>query len=197
MNRRLSPRSSTGKPVPLAWRGDTRGAAAVEFALLLPVLVALYLGGFETLRLVSTYRKVCDTTAQLANITAYSDTVAKADLQISMAAAAQIMAPYSTSKLEIVASEIQVVSSSSATVTWSQAWKGGSAYPAGEHAKGSTWTLPPALAAAPADTYYILVQTSYAYTTLLGGHYIGFNIPLANQLYMSPRSITKIKCTDC
>ena len=44
------------------------GATAVEFALLLPFLLLLYLGGFELTQALSTYRKLTDTTAELASI---------------------------------------------------------------------------------------------------------------------------------
>ena len=40
------------------FRNDIRGVAAVEFALVVPLLIALYLGSIEAASLYSTDRKV-------------------------------------------------------------------------------------------------------------------------------------------
>lgn len=41
---------------------SSRRPAAIEFALLVPVLLLMYLGGYELTQALSTYRKLTDTT---------------------------------------------------------------------------------------------------------------------------------------
>lgn len=166
---------------------DRRGVAAVEFALLMPVYLLLYLGGFEVSQAVAIYRKLSDTTVELANITSQYTTMSKTDVNSVEAASAQIMAPYSTSGVAIVVSEISTDASSHATVSWSVPYNGATALTA-----GAAYTLPSGMITA--STSYILVKTTYTYTPSIGSAFIG-SIPMTDQIYMLPRQSTSISYT--
>lgn len=186
---------ATGFAVVERWRRDSRGAATVELAVILPVLVILWLGSFEAFLAVSTYRKLEDATAQLTNVAAQFPAINQAEATSTMAAASQIMSPYSTTNLQIVMSEIQTDSKGAGTVTWSVGYQGGTAL-----TKGSSWTLPASLQVPSTQTMtvaYILVQTLYPYQTSVGSMYLGPTYNLTGQLYMSPRQVASIPCTDC
>jgi len=173
------------------WRRDPRGSATVELAVILPVLVILWLGSFEAFLAVSTYRKLEDATAELANVASQFDpAISKAEATSTMAAVAQIMAPYSTTNLSIVMSEIQTDGAGHGTVTWSLGYQGGTPL-----ARNSSWTLPASLMVP--TTAYILVQTSYPYQTTVGQMYLGPTYNLTGQLYMSPRQVANLPCPDC
>ncbi len=177
------------------WRRDPSGAATVELAVILPVLVILWLGSFEAFLAVSTYRKIEDATAQLTNVAAQFPAITQAEATSTMAAASQIMSPYSTTNLQIVMSEIQTDGKGAGTVTWSVGYQGGTAL-----TKGSSWTLPASLQVPSTKTMtvaYILVQTLYPYKTTVGSMYLGPTYNLTGQLYMSPRQVASIPCTDC
>ncbi len=174
-----------------AWRDETRGAAAAEFALILPLLATLWLGGFAASEAVTTYRKLTDTTVQLANIAARGVLTSQAELAGDMNAAAQIMYPYSTANLQIVVTQIQTNAAGVATVAWSQAYNGATAY-----TPGAAWTLPAALMIP--SSAYILVQTTYRYQPSIGANYFDVNpINMKSQLYMPPRQIACLPCPDC
>jgi Flp pilus assembly protein TadG len=173
-----------------AWRGlrgDRRGVAAVEFALLTPVLLLVYLGGFEASQAVATFRKLSDMTVELANITAQYTTMSNTDVTSVEAASTQIMAPYTTSNAAIVVSEITTDANSNATVTWSVPYNGATAL-----TKGASYTLPSGMVTA--STSYILVKSTYTYTPSIGSAYIGA-IPMTDQIYMLPRQSTSITYT--
>jgi Flp pilus assembly protein TadG len=163
------------------------GATAVEFALLLPALLLLYLGGYELTRALSTYRKVTDTTTEIASIVSQYSTMSSSDVSSVLGASTQIMAPNSTANLKLVLSEISTDAHSNATVTWSQAYNGGTVLTA-----GSAVTLPAGLAMA--NTSYILVQTAYSYTPTIGAAYVP-TIPLSDSIYMLPRQSSSITYT--
>jgi len=169
------------------WRDDTRGVAAVEFAFTVPVLLIVYLAGFELSQAMATYRKLSDTTVELANISAQYTTMGSLDVTSVMNASSQIMSPYPTQNLGIVLSEVTTDASSNATVTWSQASSGATALPVGQ-----AITLPSGLASP--STSYILVQTTYRYTPTVGANFIG-PIPMTDQIYMIPRSSPTIPYT--
>jgi Flp pilus assembly protein TadG len=194
-------------------RQESSGAAAVEFAIILPLLAALLLGGYEAARVILTYRKLCDVTAQLANIASQEDTgTTQATLQGDMGLASQVIYPYSTTGLTLIMSEIDVAGNGAVTVGWSEGWKNGAVDGAVAYAQGSPWTgLPTAMqnsnfvtmsgsdcsASSSATCYsYILVQSSYTYNAAIGGSYVGFTIPLSDQVYFPPRNEADIACED-
>ena len=74
-------------------RRDTRGVAAVEFALVVPMVIVVYALGFELAQASTVYRKLTDTTVQLANVTSQYTTVAAPDCTNIFNASSQIMSP--------------------------------------------------------------------------------------------------------
>ncbi len=171
------------------WTCDRRGVAAVEFALVLPALLALYLGGYEAEQCVSINRKLDLTTSELGNVVSQYTSMQTTDVSTVFNASAQIMAPYSTSNLTIVLSEVQTDTNSNATVTWSQAYGGATAL-----TKQAKVVMPAGLA--QPSTTYMLVQTAYAYSPTVGAGFFP-KVPLASQLYILPRASASIPCSSC
>lgn len=177
------------------WRSDT-GVAAVEFALCLPLLTLLYLGGFEATDAVSTYRKLADTTVTLANVSAQYQTMAASDVQTVFAASAQVMSPYPTTQLGVVLSEVAVTPAGVATVSWSCGYNGSTALPVGK-----VMTLPAGLwTASQANIVgtinYVLVQTTYQFA-LPTGYAFSHALSMSDQIYMLPRASSAIANTGC
>jgi hypothetical protein len=89
---RLNPR--------LKWRGirglryNERGISAVEFALISPLLIMLYLGAIELNFLMEADRRVTQTSASLGDLTARLSTVTDSDMAEMFAAAKVLMEPY-------------------------------------------------------------------------------------------------------
>lgn len=198
------------------WARDSSASSVSDFAVLLPVMLALLLGGFEVTNLILVYRKMCDVTAQLANIASQTDTPSQQTLlQSDMSAVSQVMYPYSVANLTLVMSEIDVNGDGQAWVGWSEGWQGGAINSGVAHATGApgSWTSLPSqmvnsnIASNVSDCAtgsgstavcysYILVESSYTYHSTIGGQYVGFNIPLANHVYFPPRNETSIQCDD-
>jgi Flp pilus assembly protein TadG len=166
-------------------RRDKRGVAAVEFALIVPIVIVVYALGFELAQASTVYRKLTDTTVQLANVTSQYTAVADTDVNNIFGASSQIMVPYSTTPLTIVLSEVVTDASSNATVCWSKS------YPSTVTplVTGSAITMPAGMASP--HSHYILVQTTYAYTPTIGGAFMS-GLPMANQVFMIPRASTQI-----
>ncbi len=104
--------------------GDRRAGAAIEFAVVFPVMVLLYIGAVETGNLITINRRTAEVASTAADLTAQVKTVSNADLADVTAAASSIMTPYSTTPLTIVISSI-VNNNNNLTVAWSYANKGG------------------------------------------------------------------------
>ena len=157
---------------------DARGVSAVEFALLLPMMIALYLGGVEISSGVSIQRKVTLTAGTVANLTAQSTTLVTADVSNILNASTSILSPYSTTDATATVSCIAIDSTGRAKVSWSVT-KGGTARTA-----GSVVTIPTALAVP--STQLIFSEVSYPYRPIVGYTITG-TLTLADKMYMSPR----------
>lgn len=159
-------------------RRDERGLSAVEFALLLPLMLALYLGSIEISQGISADRKVTLTTRTVADLVSQVSSVNNSDMQNSLNAAATVMAPFSTTNLKVVVTSIKVDASGKATVDWSDTLNGTA------RSKGSSVTLPTALNIA--NSSLILSEVQYAYKPTIG-YLISGTMTLKDQIYMRPR----------
>jgi Flp pilus assembly protein TadG len=162
---------------------STRGVAAIEFAMILPVLGVMFLASFDGARAIAAYMKVRAATYALASISNQYTTIAAADMTQILGAASVVMAPYNSSTPFVTVSQITIDSTTKATVEWSAA-SGGTA-----RVVPSTMTLPTNLDVK--NTYLIFAEVSYTYTPLFG--YFGSGgITFSDNLYVTPRSATCI-----
>ncbi|MBV8791222.1 MAG: pilus assembly protein [Pseudolabrys sp.] len=165
---------------------DRRGVSAIEFSLLAPLMISLYLGGVEISQGIGIDRKVTITAGAMSNLVAQNTTVSASDMTNFFNAASTIMAPYSTTPLKITVSCLTVDSTGKVTVKWSDT-KNGTA-----RTVGSTVTVPSALAVP--NTSLIFSEVSYGYKPTIG-YYISGTLTLSDQMYMTPRQSTTVTHT--
>ena len=160
------------------FKRDKRGVSAVEFALLSPLMIGLYLGGVEISEGIGVDRKVTLTAGSIANLSAQATTIAAGDMTNIMNAATAIMAPYSTSPLKITVSCLNIDNNSAVKVKWS-ATQGGTA-----RGVGSSVSIPSALVVK--NSQLLFSEVSYTYTPAVG-YVITGTLNLSDTMYMSPR----------
>jgi Flp pilus assembly protein TadG len=95
---------------------DTHGVSAVEFGLIAPLMVSLYLGCVEISDGVSARRKVTLVASTIANLTAQSTTLSTTDVSNILDASTAIIYPYSSSTLKITISGIAIDANKNTTV---------------------------------------------------------------------------------
>lgn len=155
---------------------DERGVAAIEFALILPLMLALYLGCVEISDGVAADRKVSLTAATVANLVAQSTTISTSDMSNILDASAAIMQPYSTDALKVTVSCLSIDANKNVTVKWS-ATRNGSAL-------SGAVSIPTDLQVP--STQLIYTTASYAYKPTIGYTITG-TLNLTEQMYMMPR----------
>ena len=155
---------------------DLRGVSAVEFALLAPLMITLYVGCAEVSDGVAADRKVSLTAAALANLSSQVTTISSTDMTNILDASSAIIAPYSTTQLQITLSCINIDANKNATVKWSVT-RGGTVH------SGSI-TIPSALAVA--NSQLLFGEASYQYKPTVGYTVTG-TLNLSDRMYMSPR----------
>jgi Flp pilus assembly protein TadG len=199
MNRVL--KSLMMKPRQLArkLRTDRRGVAAIEFAMLVPIMLVLFFGTIEFSVGVAANRKVSLMAQTLSDLTSRSISVSDTDISNFFAAGTGIMTPYVAPTYNATSSQISELwidpSTGNARVQWSKAT--GTGYVA--LAVGSTVTLPTtnggdlivrnAAGAIVAGQYLIYSQVKFLYTPVVN-YKIGGTAPtftLTDFSYTRPR----------
>jgi Flp pilus assembly protein TadG len=165
---------------------DQRGVAAVEFALLLPLMVTLYLGTAEISQGISADRKVTMTTRTVADLVSQVSAINNAGMTDILNASSSVMAPFSTNGLVVTVTSVNIDANSKATVAWSDSFNGTA------RVVGSTITLPTALVAP--NSSVIWSEVSYLYKPTIGYILTG-TLTLRDQLYMAPRISSSISRT--
>ena len=157
---------------------DKRGVSAVEFALIAPLMIGLYLGCAEISDGVGADRKVSLAAATLANLASQVTTISSSDMTNILNASSAIAAPYAANKMKSVLSCLKIDSTGKATVAWSATLNGS------VRAAGQVVTIPSALAVP--SSQLLFAEVSYAYTPTVGYTITG-TLNLSDQMYMAPR----------
>lgn len=164
-------------PFTALWR-DCRGVVAVEFAIVVPVMLIAFFGTVEFCSAVAVDRKVGIMARTLSDLTSQNTSVNDAQLTNIFNASTQIMAPYTTSPLQSTISELYVDPNTLvARVQWSQG--------ANPRAIGSPVVVPTALKVG--GTYMIYSEVKYQYVPTVGYVMAKTGIALSDLSYTRPR----------
>ncbi|HTN64493.1 MAG TPA: TadE/TadG family type IV pilus assembly protein [Devosia sp.] len=167
---------------------DTKGVAAVEFALVLPVMLLVYVGSVEAGSLISVDKRVQSVAAAMGDLVSRSNTkIAACDIQDYFAAASATLMPYSATGLQQIVTSVLVKTDGTTEVQWSRAAgtnaKGENAVP---YEKGDAFPLPEAMTDISNNAYVIVSEAAYSYhpiTTLIYDQ----TIPLRRENFYLPR----------
>jgi Flp pilus assembly protein TadG len=160
---------------------DTSGIAATEFAVIVPVMLAMFFGTVEFSSGVAVDRKVTLVARTLSDLTSQSTSVDTTAMTNFFAASGAILTPYSSTPTKSTISELYVDPSTLvARVQWSKG-----SYP---RAVSSTVSVPSALAIG--GTYLIFSEVSYLYTPTIGYVMAKAGVTLSDVAYTRPRQST-------
>ena len=179
-----------GRPVFAAFR-DARGVSAIEFALIAPVLLVLYVGAVEIGNVLTIDRRVGLVGSTAADLVAQKKTTSDSELNDVGNAAKSILTPYSTSPLKIVLTSVVADQNNNGKVAWSYASNGGT-----PRAKNSPYTVPPGLT--QANSSVILAEVTYDFSPLLnlsGLPNPGF-FKMSHTFYARPRKSLQVAKSD-
>lgn len=102
---------------------DRQGIGAIEFALLVPVLLMLYLGALEVTVGFSMAKRATKAAGTVADIITQQASVDKTYLAEMPSVAASILAPYDSDGMTLKITGIAIDSTANAKLAWSWSWE--------------------------------------------------------------------------
>lgn len=169
---------------------DRRGVSAIEFAMVVPALLLLYVATVEIGSALTVHRRASQVAATAADLAAQVKSVTKGDIQDMQAAASSIITPYPIMPLTIVLSSVVADDQNHGKVEWSCASKGSG------RAEDSAYAVPPGLT--QANSSVIVAEVTYAYAGLLGltAFFSPGAFDMKRTFYTRPRQSAKVEKTD-
>jgi Flp pilus assembly protein TadG len=138
----------------LELRGNDSGLAAIEFAMIIPIMAVLFIGTNEFSAGVAVDRKVTIMARTLSDLTSQSTSITDAELTNFFNAGKSIMTPYDSTPVESTITELYINPSTlKARVQWSKGVE--------VHAPGDIIEIPDALKIG--GTYLIYSQVKYKF----------------------------------
>jgi len=171
---------------------DERGIAAVEFAILLPFMLTLYIGAVEISQAVAADRKVTLVARTVADLAAQATSISTADMTNILTASTAVMYPYPNNKIKVVLSQVKINADGIATIVWSRH------YQSAAYAPNQTVTVPTALKIP--NTHLIWGEAEFEYVPIIGGaptdlfYKMTGNKTLKDTIYMRPRLSESVSC---
>lgn len=182
---------------------DADAVAAIEFAIVAPFMLLLYVGGIELANGMAINFKVSATAHAVADMVTQNTSLSTAQMQNILTGATAIMAPYpvtgsgSSSLLSVTVSEISSDTSGNLTLRWSQSYNG-TTFGSGRTSLTGL-TVPTSLNGTVGNANnpnnqndqvsFILSEVSYAYTPNLGFAITG-TVNLKDTDWLFPRCST-------
>lgn len=165
---------------------DQRGNAAVEFAIIVPLMLVVFFGTVEVSSAIAVNRKISMITQQLADLASRYTSVNDTDMTNFGKIGDAMLTPYSATPLQATITEVYI---DPATGVARAQWSKGDV-PRGN---GSTVPVPANLIARDAankiiaNQYLIFTEASYLYKPAVG-YVMGVGgVTLSDKTYMRPR----------
>ncbi|WP_051242134.1 TadE/TadG family type IV pilus assembly protein [Stappia stellulata] len=174
---------------------DRRGIAAVEFALVLPFMLLLFLGMVELNSALTLDRKVSQTASALADLVAQTDKLTSAQVNDLMEISEAMLDPYPASGIKLVVSSVWMKDVNKPRVVWSR----------GLNTGGWSKNSPPPIEIPDSltkqkDTYLIVSQAIYThrptFAAILKDVFSTDTIELSDTYFMRPRVSTNVECCN-
>ena len=184
-------------------RRNADGVAAVEFAMIVPIMFMMFVGSIEFSQAITVDRRVTQAASATADLVsrAPSEGLSGAQVDRDLAIIGQLMAPYDVTALTVNIISIKALpvpgnpNAINYVVDWSRDNRGGTPYARGTSAP---FGMPAGLLVAGESV--IVGNAVYNYTPLIFNYFIQSAFALEERFYLKPRNaacvhLLPINCT--
>jgi Flp pilus assembly protein TadG len=161
-----------------------KGSPAVEFALIAPVMILMYMGSSEICQAVVAKRKLTQVADTVSDLVGRSDTLSAADVTAIREVADDIMFPTPWAQSDNICVRYYKKNASNAIV---QDWANGCS---------GNGTTPPANMFPAATSSLVVVTATYAYTSPTTNLFIPNGMSLSTTAYYTPRDSEYVVYTN-
>jgi Flp pilus assembly protein TadG len=172
---------------PRRFVADRRGTSAIEFAVLLPLMLVMYFGSIQITDAISADRQVTLVASTVGELTSQCTMVSSTDISNILGAASAVLAPFSVNNAIVTLSSVTIDNSGNATIAWSQS------SPTGSQRSGSVTNLIPQGLLVP-NTSVIWGEATYNYKPVIGWVITG-TLRMYDQIFLRPRQSTYVTYT--
>lgn len=184
---------------------DRKGIAAVEFAIVVPLLLSMYFVTLEVGQGIETNRKIGRIASMVGDLATQQQSITKSELNAILQIGASIIQPYNRSNPKIVITGIQMSNDTNPTakVMWRRQIIEGAT--SGSVATNETTTVPDTLKIK--NSFLVRVEASLAYQPVIAwaadqqqatGIVAPFNnLSMAETYYLRSRMSPTVTCSDC
>lgn len=173
--------------------GDRQGVGAIEFAILFPILVMLYIGAFEITIGLSISKRASRAAGTITDIVTQQKSVTKSWLADMPSVANAVFVPYGSTDLTVKVTGIALDGTATPKVAWSWAQDGSRPY-----AVNSAATVPTEMK--KANTFLVRTELSIPYKLFLFAPNLVPNnstITISRSYFYLPRASDTVTCGDC
>ncbi|MFB9951673.1 TadE/TadG family type IV pilus assembly protein [Rhizobium puerariae] len=173
---------------------DRRGVGAVEFALLAPLLLSLYITSFELTLGLSISKRVSRTASAVADLVSRETTVNKAFLATMKDVANSLFVPYTAHDLAIRVTGVTIDASGNPKVAWS--WKDDNTVP---YVVGSPVDVPSTLRTPSSFLIRSEVSVNHELLMVLPGLMSTDLrvVPIEREYFYRQRLGSSVDCSNC
>ncbi len=178
---------------------DRKGVAALEFALIAPLMILLFVGLAQLSSAIIASRHTSHATSSLGDLVSQCSNLSDSDLTNIFSAASDIMAPMNVNILSSKVTSVAVIDANQTTqAQWSKVQNGSDpgASTLTAYSQNAAVTLPANLVSAKGDSV-IMAETKYTYTfgSLALSKYLSNIFVFDDLSYFKPRKSALVNYT--
>lgn len=165
-------------------RQDKRGVAAIEFAMVVPLMLAMFVGAVEFSQVITIDRRVSQVASATADLVARTKTIDTTDMNGVMEVVTELLKPYSDTPLKLTVLNVaaNITNVADTRVCWAENHPNGGT---GSYSYNDTYALPTGVV--EAGDSVIVTEVEYDYQPLIFDTYLPGGKTLTEKYFLKPR----------